>query len=330
MPRILLIILLAIMLLPARPTAKEAIVSPGALLVRARPLPLDSADPSARMAGRLPFLGGWVLTSTHKDFGGISALSVGQGGRMLALSDSGILMGFRLDGRGRQFIAPLPVAAEERDWPRWKWDSESLTRDPESGRHWAAFELIHRICRYDALFARVEACRNWPELEAWPKTGGPEAMARLPDGRFLVFSEFGYARRGRGNDLLLFSGDPAEADTPPPLHLAYSPPQGYHPTDALWLGGNRLLVLNRRVTLHEGFTASLALIDLPELKAGAQLVGREIARLAPPLLADNYEAMALSTEEGRPTLWIASDDNHEFFQRTLLLKLAVPADLLRR
>ena len=42
-------------------------------------------------------------------------------------------------------------------------------------------------------------------------------------------------------------------------------------------------------------------------------------------MADNFEGMTVTREEGRPVIWIISDDNHEFFQRTLLLKFALPA-----
>ncbi|MDF0541289.1 esterase-like activity of phytase family protein [Sphingobium sp. H39-3-25] len=324
MPRIPLILLLAALLLPPPHEMKSAPVTPGALLVSARAVPLDSGDPAVRQAGALPFLGGWVLHSQDPHFGGISSMLMQPDGSILGLSDSGTLMGFSLSpGNRRQFIAPLPTRPSERDWPSWKWDSESMVHDPQSGRYWVGFELIQRICRYAPGFARVEACRGWPEIQAWPETGSIEAMVRLKDGRFLAFSEMGFGPHG-GNDVLLFAGDPTEKATPHPRHLAYHPPQGYHPTDAVQLPDGSLIVLNRRVTLHEGFTAVLVRITLPPFKEGAQLASKPLARLAPPLLADNFEGLALSQEKGRTVLWVISDDNHQFFERTLLLKFALP------
>jgi len=35
----------------------------------------------------------------------------------------------------------------------------------------------------------------------------------------------------------------------------------------------------------------------------------------------------VTRDKGRAIVWIISDDNHEFFQRTLLLKFQVPAGL---
>lgn len=331
MRRVLLILAIAVLLLPAPHSAKDLPVTPGSLLVRADPLPLNAGDPLQRQVGPLTYLGGWHLTSPSKEFGGISSMLVSRDGDIIGLSDSGTLFGFHLgpEGGSRQFIAPLPVRDSERSWPNWRWDSESMVHDPVSGRYWVGFELIQRVCRYSPAFARLESCYSPPEIAAWPLTGGAEAMTRLPDGRFLVFSEMGYGPGG-GTDLLLFPGDPSEASTPHPIHMGYRAPAGFKATDAVYLGHGRLLVLNRRVTLYDGFTAALALVQLPPaMKPDMVLEGREIARFAPPLLADNFEALALSEENGRKVLWIASDDNHEFFQRTLLMKFALPDSLTR-
>ncbi len=328
MRRIFMILFLAMLLLPARHSDKRPLPAAASLSVRARPVVLDSNHPARRDVGALTLLGAWELTSDHEMFGGISSLHVADDGGIVALSDSGLMFGFDIDGRSgrRPFAAPLPTIAAERNWPIWKWDSESLQYDPQSGDYWVGFELIQRICRYAPAFARLESCASPAALRGWPDTGSIEALARLPEGRFIAISEMGYGPFG-GHDVLLFDGDPAEATTWPPRHMAYIPPQGFKPTDAAWLGGNRLLVLNRRVTPYDGFTAALALVEMPALGEGAVLRAREIARFAPPLLADNFEALALSRENGRTIVWIASDDNHMVFQRSLLLKLALPAEI---
>ncbi|HEX7876196.1 MAG TPA: esterase-like activity of phytase family protein [Sphingobium sp.] len=326
MRRILIVLALAILLLPAPHKGKPELFGPGPLLVQARSLPLDAADPGLRKVGALEFLGGWRLTSPHRGFGGISSLLVDAPGHVLALSDSGTLMGFAVapgrDSR-RPFIAPLPIRPEDRDQPWWAWDSESMAHDPATDRYWVGFEMLQRICRYAPGFARVEACRTWPEIEAWPETGSIEAMARLRDGRFLAIAEMGMTSDG-SHDTLLFSGDPAESGTPRPIHLRYVPPRGYRPTDAVALDDRRLLILNRRLTLQELFTATIAIVDLPaHPRPGDRLKARTLARLAPPLLADNFEGLTVTREAGRTILWIVSDDNHEFFQRTLLLKFVL-------
>ena len=80
--------------------------------------------------------------------------------------------------------------------------------------------------------------------------------------------------------------------------------------------------------MADGFTARLSLVTLPRLEAGVILTGRVVATFAPPGLTDNFEALALSRENGKPVLWVASDDNLFFLQRTLLLKFDLPVDWL--
>ncbi|WP_242125279.1 esterase-like activity of phytase family protein [Sphingobium sp. Sx8-8] len=326
MRRILIVLLLAILLLPAPHKNKPELFGPGPLLVNAQPLPLSTADPMLRRLGRLTYLGGWQLRARHSGFGGISSLLAEPDGQILALSDSGTLMGFHI-GPGKParhpFIAPLPIRPQDRDKPWWAWDSEAMAHDPASDRYWVGFELQQMICRYSPGFARVEACRVWPEIEAWPETGSIESLARLPDGRFLAIAEMGMTADG-SHDALLFGGDPADSATRAPIHLRYVPPRGYRPTDAVALDDRHMLVLNRRLTLQELFTATLAIIELPDHpRPGDRLKAHSLARLAPPLLADNFEGLAISREGRRRIVWIASDDNHEFFQRTLLLKFAL-------
>lgn len=327
MQRILIVLALAVFLLPAAPPNKPVSVKTGELLITARALPLSSREPSPTHAGALRFLNAWEIESKNPGFGGISSLQVEPGGQILALSDSGILMGFHI-GSGaatrRPFIAPLPVSEQNRSRPWWSWDSESLAHDPASDRYWVGFEELQAICRYSPGFARVESCRVWPEIIAWPETGSIESLAILPGGRFLAIGEMGMTSDGR-HDVLLWDGDPADPATTSPMHMRYAPPQGYRPTDAVMLDDRHLLVLNRRLTFQDLFTATIAIVDLPErLTPHTLLKARTLARLAPPLLADNFEGIAVTHEQGRPVLWVVSDDNHLSFQRSLLLKFALP------
>jgi hypothetical protein len=155
-------------------------------------------------------------------------------------------------------------------------------------------------------------------MHFWPRNRGPEALLRLPDGRFLVFEE----GDGRGGDLLLFAGDPAVAGTPAEK-LRYRPPPHYRATDAALLPDGRALVLNRRWTVLQGFTAKLTVVPLDRLMFGNELVGREIADFRPPLVVDNLEGLSVTREGGRTIVWITSDDNYLPLQRTLLLKFAL-------
>jgi PAS domain-containing protein len=160
-------------------------------------------------------------------------------------------------------------------------------------------------------------------MARWPGNAGSEAMARLRDGRFLVFSE-GHVREADGTSpVLLFPADPALLASMP-VALRYRPPAGYVVTDAAALPDGRILFLNRRWALLDGFSAVLTITDAPKLEEGATLEGRELAVLAAPLTVDNLEALSATREGGRTILWIASDDNfNPLLQQTLLLKFAL-------
>lgn len=301
------------------PTARS-----GPIVIEARQLVLDSSAPERTRLGALHFLGAWQLESPNRSFGGLSALAVRPDGAMLAFNDDGVAFAIPQPGvPGMGMVTRLPLAPLAKHRETRQYDSEALAIDPATGKIWIGYELLQRICRFSSDFGKAERCRDWPEMKDWPVTKSIEAMARLPDGRFLVISE-GAVTNGNGRETLLFAGDPAAADTPHPVRMTYVPPIGYDPTDAVWIGKDRLLVLNRRATLYDGFTAIITLVDIKGMKQGAVLQASEVARLAPPVLADNFEGMALEYKDGQRILWLVSDDNFLFFQRTLLLKFALP------
>ena len=300
--------------------AASAVASAAAL--RAIPVPLDPSDPAHARVGALRYLGGWVLASGDRRFGGISSMTV-RGDFVTALSDEGMTIGFRLGPRGpvRDFrIAPLPDGPGTTADKAHR-DSESLQQDAVSGRIWVGFERVNEIWRYAAGMARAEAHAAPPAMRDWPENGGAEAIARLADGRFIVFSEEQPGPNG-STEALLFPGDPTDPAVEP-VRFGYYAPAGYRVTDAAQLPDGRVLLLNRRFTIAEGVSAIVTVADPRAIVADAAWRPREIARLAPPLTVDNMEALAITREHGRTIVWIASDDNFNPLQRTLLLKFSL-------
>lgn len=269
--------------------------------------------------GRLTFLQGWVLTSDNPHFGGISAMQVGRD-EILALSDTGWLIRFARprSGVGRARISSLP------DGPgatALKSDRDSESMVVSDGVAWVGFEGRNAIWRYALPDWQGTSHAAPPAMASWPANTGAEGMVRLHDGRFLVFSE-GPKRPDGANALLLFEGDPAVPGTAV-LGLGYRPPKGYSLTDASILPDGRLLLLNRRFSLLDGVSAKLVLVPHPDLIAGTEFEGEEIADFRPPIAVDNMEALSVTREHGRTIVWIASDDNFSPLQRTLLLKFAL-------
>jgi hypothetical protein len=324
MQRIAAILILFVLLTAAPHYGQESLLRATDIQLKVEPLSFPSSDVQ-RAYGPLRLEGLWRLSSAVPSFGGISSLFVNEDGGFTGLDDSGEWATFRLDGAPGGTMAALPRTPEQQGEQRRVQDSESMTRDSATGRIWAGFEAKQRICRYARGFAAVEGCVRPSAMQIWPEQGGAESLVRLGDGRFLAIGERANAPGG-GFDILLWAGDPVDPRTPMPVHLRYLGPTGYRPTDTLWLGGDKLLVLTRRMTVADWFTARLTLVRMPPLVAGALLHGEVIASFERPGPADNLEALALSRELGRPILWIASDDNHLILQRTLLFKFALPKE----
>lgn len=288
------------------------------------PVPLSQVRPNLKEIGALEYLGGWRMESADRAFGGWSGMTAAGAG-LLLVNDIGGLLAIRLanGGPAAAAVGDLPAGPGRRATKRSR-DAESLTRDPASGRLWIGFERHHSIWRYTPHGAAAEAHRFPAAMRDWPANGGAEALLRLADGRFIVIAE---GRRG-GDGVrhgLIFAGDPTRTDIPPPARFQLRPAPGHRITDAAQLPDGRLVLLERKMGL--GFRARLVIAELAALRPGRMLPTRELARFAPPILSDNYEALAVTEEAGRAVVWIASDDNFIALQRSLLLKFALkPAE----
>lgn len=303
-------------IVPPRP-AGALPAGPADVIMTAAPVALDSGDPSRRRVGALVFLRGWKLDAADPRFGGLSAMQV-EGRRVTAVNDAGTLFQFdlpRRPGMLRLHIRPLTRSGgvEKR-----KADIESMVFG--EGEAWLGFERINGIARFDRPGWREQAAARPRAMRRWRSNNGPEAMVRLPDGRFLVFAE---SRPGQAySPAVLFDGDPADPGTAS-VTLRYRRPEAYRVTDAAILPDGRLLLLNRMVRWLEGPTAKLVVADPAGIGEGATIAGQEIATLRLPLTVDNMEALSVTVEGGRTIVRIASDDNFMSIQRTLLLEFAL-------
>jgi hypothetical protein len=294
------------------------------LVIQAVPTVLDPANPDRNEIGPLRYLAGWTLSSSDPDFGGISAIARVDDG-FVAIGDAGGVFRFALDDRGqisRADVGEVPAGPIPRNGgsvQKRDRDAEAMAFDPETGRFWVAYERANGLWRYDRDFTDSDSDHAPDAMDDWPNNGGAEAIVRFDDGRFLVFSEAGNGP-GSSREVLLFSGDPSDADVEAPVRLGYQPPAAHRITDAALLPDGRLLVLNRDFSVVRGVSVIITLVDIAQLDSDMILVGEEMARLAPPLTVDNMEAIAIEEVDGRTIVWIASDDNFNPLQRTLLMQ----------
>ncbi|WP_293874895.1 MULTISPECIES: esterase-like activity of phytase family protein [unclassified Sphingomonas] len=326
-------VILAVLLLVPGWTGGErlALLGDRPQLVATR-VDLDPADPRHVRLGALTYLGGVRLRSVDPAFGGYSALAVvpqPDGNRFTMLSDGGNVVSFTMgaDWAPRRIRFRNLPAGPGTGWEKRDRDSESMAVDPATGRIWVGFERYNAIWRYAPGFARAEAQRQPAGMASWPANGGPESMARLPDGRFVVIGEERHVptRRWRGSEAerlqsreaLIFPGDPIATRS---LPFAYLPAPRFDPADVTALPDGDLLVLDRAFRLPYRFSNRLSLIPAAAIRPGAQLRGTWLATLDAPLIHDNFEGLATTQEEGTTIVWMVSDDNQSLLQRTLLLK----------
>jgi hypothetical protein len=307
-------ILMAVLLLvaPAVPARSDTIT------LKARPVPLDARTPERTRVGRLEYHGGLVLTSPDQRLGGLSGLLIAaDGDHLIAISDRG----YRLDGRlvvaGAGWLVGVADATiEDLRGPKGGslvgtpgGDAEDVTAAGDGGIV-VAFESRPRLWIYPASGGPPMPVRSPPGLERAPRNAGIETLTRLPDGRLLALGletkhgNVGWVEQGAGTGSWSI--------------LTWRTSLGFVPTGAAVVpGSGEVLVLERR-TLPPA--ARIRLVPGGDIVPGALLDGAEIAHFDGSLTYDNMEGIATHrSADGETLVYLVSDDNYSFLQRTLLM-----------
>lgn len=270
--------------------------------------------------GAFELMGVWQLTSRNADFGSYSALVLLENGRMLAASDRGRILEFSAPD-GEQSPSTMGWFRPWREVDKHLADIEAMTRDPESGIIWTAYEGSNAIARLDPATGTEK--QIFPAaMKGWSSNAGPEAMVRLDNGRFIVLSEALGGMLGREAPSVIFSGDPVAGAVA--KRFTFKAPEGYRATDMTVLPDGRALILVRRLVfgIPPGFGTKLVLADPADIAAGEAWAGEDAVTIDDIAPSENYEAIAVEVGDGDElNIWILSDDNNAALQRTLLVKL---------
>jgi len=277
--------------------------------------------------GVLTFRGGVEIAPDKADIGGISSLEW-DGDSLVAITDDGRWMELTIDEvQGRLTdvagvrLGPLRDAKGAMLGGKERGDAEALTRLP-SGDWLVALEQQHRIWRY----ADIEGPASGVYAEAAALTAGAapnegiETLAAYPGG-VLACGE--WTDPARPNCLRITEGGAQAFALPAPEGIAA---QGGVPTDASCKADGTCYVLFRSYTKGEGNRAAI-------LALAPDNTATTLAVLAPPLMLDNFEGLALREQAGEVALFLISDDNLQNCarvtrpdcQRTLLYKFALAA-----
>lgn len=316
----------AVLMLVAAPGAPARAAD--AIALKAWPIALDPDHPEHAAVGRLVFRGGLVLQSDDARFGGWSDLHVSADGtEITALSDNGFWLTAKLGydhgrlataGDGR--LGPLIDTTGTRV-RNAQADSEGLAARPD-GAFYVSFERHHRIWLYppaDPPFSASPRAIPTPvRLATAPRNGGIEALGWLSGGQLLALVE---DLRDRGENVGWVGDDKGAAWQE--LHYRTAGAD-YRPTGIAELppgapDAGDVLVLERKFTIFSGRAARIVRVARADIRSGAHLDGEELAHLEQPLALDNFEGIAaVSGPNGSARLYVISDDNYTFLQRTLL------------
>lgn len=319
--RVLFVLFAVLLLVPGWSGSERLPLYAKVPTITAERVALYPKNSKRRDLGPFTYLGGVVLRGNDPAFGGFSSMHV-DGDRFSLLSDGGSLVQFTMgaDWTPRD-VAVREIAGPGTGWEKRDRDTESLAVRPD-GSVLVGYERHNQIWRFTADLSRPLSHAAPRLMAEWSANSGAEAMAQLHDGSVIVLSESNGKKGRRGYSAIRFLGDPTDPRTPR-YGFRYAPPASFVNTDAVQLPDGRLLVLTRRTRLKDFFTTGIELLDIRGVRPDQSLRGRTLARLAPPTLHDNFEAMALTREHGRLILWLATDDNQSMLQRSLLLKFAV-------
>ena len=295
--------------------------------VLAREVLLYEHQPERVRQGALRFEAGFVLASADPAFGGFSGLWIAPDGReLVTVSDHGTIWRATLEHAGDRLVGlsdwrstrlgPLAVDAGSRI------DVEALAADA-NGDFMIAVESqepLRRVAQGDPAQPMRPLLAEGQLSEAGAAAGnaGIEALTSLSDGSLLAFSEGIFDTPDR---LAAWRISAVEGQI---QRLGYAVSEGFVPTGADWLDRAIYVVERRFALIGGGFVTRLMVFDAAQLDADVPIQGRELARLAWPSLAENFEGIAVRPGASRRVLlYLISDDNFLPVQRTLLLQFSL-------
>ncbi|WP_428667749.1 esterase-like activity of phytase family protein [Reyranella sp.] len=295
------------------------------LTIRSEPLQLKLDEPSLFKIGKLIWRGGISMTGSSSNFGGWSDLHISPDGRTLTtISDLGSWLTATIEYDSADNLAGLdharigslrgldgnPLASKVEA------DSEGMAHMPD-GSWLVSFERDHRIWRYPTLDGTPVAINLPEDFSRQPLNGGVEALTALPDGRIVAISE---EHTLTPKLLVGWIGQPEAEGRYSWQTFQYAKIPDFNPTALAPLPDGGFVMLERAFDMVHGVRIRVMRFDEAELKPGATINARELARLASPLAVDNLEGIAATKgTRGETLLWLISDDNFSSLQRDLLL-----------
>lgn len=305
---------------------------PVAIAVHARPISaLLPREPQRTRFGALTYRGGVELTSSHREFGGISAIRVNaDGAGFLAVTDKGRWLrgritydGTRPSGIADAEMAPVLGADGKPLYAQGWYDTESIAQDGDLV--WLGVERVNGIVRFDmskgGLAARGQPIIVPEGIKTLPNNKGLECLVYSPPGQplggtLIAISERGLNADGNIKGFLIGWSGPGE--------FAVKRIGDFDVSDCAITPKGDLLLLERSFSRLAGVGMRIRRVPLTDLKAGATIDGPALIEADMSYQIDNMEGLSVHrAADGALVLTLISDDNFSIIQRTLLLQFTL-------
>ena len=268
---------------------------------------------------KLKFVSGIEIKSNHPDFGGLSGLIINEDKSLIAVGDQGIWLTGKIkineNGKLVEIInGRLGHLKGNENNPLYKLgksytDAESI--EPYNNKFVVSFERNHRILIFNDIFLHSEIFYDRIKYLDLPDNGGIEAMAPLKNNSIFLLSENLIHPDDKIAGYLLSDNK---------LKKVYVKKNGsFKPTDMSNLPDGNILLLERSFSPVRGVSARISVIKYEDLKPNSVILPFTLDTLKPPMVVDNFEGISfLKLNDGGYYIFILSDDNFNFLQKTLL------------
>lgn len=305
------------------------------ITIEAEQFSLDSKRPERTKFGKLIWRGGLILNAPSPHFGGFSGLEIDETGKhLLAISDEGAWLSANIayDGRWLKSLknARLGPLRRRNGAPladKRNADAEGLTiahQEGTNGTLLVSFERRHRILEYafgpKGITDQIGSVPLPAGAKRLSKNKGLEGLAMIKKGR-LKGALIAFAERPKRKSSALMGwliGGPA------PGSFKLENLNGFDVTGIALLPDGDLLILERRFRGLGDLRMRIRKVAARDVRPGAHLSGEILLELSGDLDIDNMEGIAVHRSSlGETVITLISDDNFNFFQRTLLMQFVL-------
>ena len=283
----------------------------------------------------LEFVGGLEMTSSSRQFGGISAFRFRRpGSDFIGVTDTGFWFFGKIDrdisgkptGISGFSMTQMVDANGAPVSTKWEVDAEGL--DVKGDLATVGFERNHRISQFTIDPANMQAPINTLDFlvpkQELRQNRGFETVTRANaygqhEGALVVVSEKSLDKAGN-----IFA---AIIEGPHKGVFTVKRNDEFDITDGAFLPDGDLLLLERSYSMMAGVKMRLRRIYGESIVKGAVADGPVLLQADMGYQIDNMEAMDVWTrEDGAVMVSLMSDDNHSILQRNLYLEFVLHAD----